>query len=158
MSYKSSLQSQDSTIGRSCVCKENTSTIFVYWDWAARNPAQFAPLDETIPPSKNGYYRILRVVGEKFVRGHCDASASERSDRQTCPVSDRYVSVSAFCDASRSFSWLVSFLLYWERPWLSSSAAASSWPIFLRPSPELSLPPCAQPEEIAGPPQHRGAR
>ena len=89
-----------------------TSTLFVYWDWAARNPAQFARLDETIPPSKNGYYRILRVVGEKFIRRHCDASASERSDRQTCPFSDRYVSVSAFCDASRSFSWLVSFLLF----------------------------------------------
>ena len=88
-----------------------TSTLFIYWDWAARNPVQFAPLDETIPPSKNGYYRILRVVGEKIIRRHCDASASERSDRQTSPFSDRNVSVSAFCGASRSFSWLVSFLL-----------------------------------------------
>jgi hypothetical protein len=70
------------------VCKENTSNIFVYWDWAARNPPQFAPLDETIPPPKNGYYRIQRVVAEKIIRGHCDASASERSDRQTSPFSE----------------------------------------------------------------------
>ena len=94
-----------------CVQK-NTSTVFVYWNWAARNPAQFAPLDETITPSKNGYYRILGVVGEKIIRRRYDASASERSDRQTSSFSDRNVRVSAFCGASRSFSWLVSFLFF----------------------------------------------
>jgi hypothetical protein len=57
--------------------QKNTSIIFVYWNGAARNPAQLAPLDETITPSKIGYYRILRVVGEKFIRRHYDASASE---------------------------------------------------------------------------------
>jgi hypothetical protein len=56
--------------------QKHTSTIFVYWNGAARNPAQLAPLDETITPSKNGYYRILRVVGEEFIRRHYDASTS----------------------------------------------------------------------------------
>jgi hypothetical protein len=54
--------------------RKNTSTILVYWNGSAKNPAQLAPLDETITPSKNGYYRILRVVGEKFIRSHYDAS------------------------------------------------------------------------------------
>ena len=55
----------------------NTSTILVYWNGSAEGPAQLAPMDETITPSKNGYYRILRVVGEKYIRGHYGASASE---------------------------------------------------------------------------------
>ncbi len=57
--------------------QKDTSTIFVYWNGAARNPAQLAPLDETLTPSKKGFYRILRVVGKKFIRSHYDASASE---------------------------------------------------------------------------------
>jgi hypothetical protein len=59
--------------------QKNTSIIFIYWNGVAKNPAQLAPLDETLTPSKNGYYRILRVVGEKFIRSHYDASASEMS-------------------------------------------------------------------------------
>jgi hypothetical protein len=57
--------------------QKNTSTILVYWKGAAKNPAQLAPLDETITPSKNGYYRILQVAGEKFIRSHYEASASD---------------------------------------------------------------------------------
>jgi hypothetical protein len=57
--------------------QNNTSTILVYWNGSAKNPAQFAPLDETITPSKNGYYRILQVAGEKFIRSHYDASATD---------------------------------------------------------------------------------
>jgi hypothetical protein len=57
-----------------CVSK-NISIIFVYWNGAAKNPAQLAPLDETLTRSKNGYYRILRVVGEKFIRSHYAAYA-----------------------------------------------------------------------------------
>ena len=57
--------------------QKNTSTILVYWNGSAKNPAQLAPLDETITPSKNGYYRILQVAGEKFIRGHYDASATD---------------------------------------------------------------------------------
>jgi hypothetical protein len=56
--------------------QKNTSTILVYWNGSAKNPAQLAPLDETITPSKNGYYRILQAVGEKFIRSHYDASAA----------------------------------------------------------------------------------
>jgi hypothetical protein len=60
------------------LCLEgNTSRILVYWNGSAKNPAQLAPMDETIKPSKNGYYRILKVVGDKFIRSHYDASASE---------------------------------------------------------------------------------
>src|SRR5712692_4639183 len=58
------------------LCLKGTiSTILVYTDGAV-NPAQLAPMDETITPSKNGYYRILQVVGEEFIRRHYDASAS----------------------------------------------------------------------------------
>jgi hypothetical protein len=56
--------------------KGNTSTILLYTGESDRNPAQLAPMDETITPSKNGYYRILQVVGEEFIRHHSDASAS----------------------------------------------------------------------------------
>lgn len=55
--------------------RKNTSTIFIYWNGSAKNPAQLAPLDEAITRSKNGYYRILQVVGEKFIRIHYDAYA-----------------------------------------------------------------------------------
>ena len=48
----------------------NTSTILVYWGGSAKSPVQLAPRDETITPSKNGYYRILRVVDGKFIRDH----------------------------------------------------------------------------------------
>lgn len=57
--------------------QKNTSTILVYWNGAAKNPAQLAALDETITASKNGYYRILQVAGEKFIRSHHDASATD---------------------------------------------------------------------------------
>lgn len=57
--------------------QKNTSTILVYWKGSVQNPAQLAPLDETITPSKNGYYRILQAVDEKFIRGHYDASATD---------------------------------------------------------------------------------
>jgi hypothetical protein len=57
--------------------QKNTSTILVYWNESAESPSQLAPLDETITPSKNGYYRILQAVGEKFIRSHYDASAND---------------------------------------------------------------------------------
>ena len=57
--------------------QKNTSIIFVYWNGSVKSPAQLAPVDETITSSKNGYYRILQVVGEKFIRSHYDAAASE---------------------------------------------------------------------------------
>jgi hypothetical protein len=57
--------------------QRNTSAILVYWNGSAQGPAQLAPMDETITPSKNGYYRILQVVGQKFIRSHYDASASD---------------------------------------------------------------------------------
>jgi hypothetical protein len=53
--------------------RNNTSTIFVYWNGSTKSPAQLAAHDETL--SKNGYYRILQVVGEKFIRSHYDAYA-----------------------------------------------------------------------------------
>jgi hypothetical protein len=55
----------------------NTSSILVYWNGSAEGAVELAPVDETISPSKNGYYRILQVVGEKFIRSHFDASASD---------------------------------------------------------------------------------
>ena len=55
----------------------HTSTILVYWNGSAKGPAQLAPMDETITPSKNGYYRVLQVVGDKFIRSHYDAAASD---------------------------------------------------------------------------------
>jgi hypothetical protein len=55
----------------------NTSTILVYWNGSAESPAQLAPMDETITPSKNGYYRILQVVSKKFIRNHYEPSASD---------------------------------------------------------------------------------
>jgi len=48
----------------------STSTILVYWNGSAMSPAQLAPRDETIAPSKRGYYRILHVVDGKFIRDH----------------------------------------------------------------------------------------
>ena len=57
--------------------QKNTSVIFIFWNGGVKNPARLAPLDETISPSKNGYYRILQVAGEKFMRSHHDDSASE---------------------------------------------------------------------------------
>jgi hypothetical protein len=50
--------------------RRNTSKILVYWNGSASKPAELAPMDETINPSKDGYYRILRVVGAEFVRRH----------------------------------------------------------------------------------------
>ena len=55
----------------------NTSTILVYWNGSAKDPAQLASMDETIKPSKNGYYRILHGVGNNFIRSHYDVSASD---------------------------------------------------------------------------------
>lgn len=55
----------------------NTSAILVYWNGYPEGMTQLAPMDETITPSKNGYYRILQVVGQKFIRSHYDASASD---------------------------------------------------------------------------------
>ena len=55
----------------------NTSTILVYWNGSPEGPAQLAPMDETITPSKNGYYRILQAVSEKFIRSHYEPSASD---------------------------------------------------------------------------------
>ena len=48
----------------------STSRILVYWNGSARSPAQLAPMDETMTSSKSGYYRILQVVDEKFIRDH----------------------------------------------------------------------------------------
>ena len=57
--------------------QKNTSMILVYWNGSTRNPAQLAPLDETIAPSKNGYYRVLQAASGKFIRSHYDASATD---------------------------------------------------------------------------------
>jgi hypothetical protein len=55
----------------------NISTILVYWNGSSEGPAQLAPMDETITPSKHGYYRILQVVREKFIRNHYEESAPD---------------------------------------------------------------------------------
>src|SRR5215472_14683091 len=52
----------------------NTSTILVYWSGLVKSSAQLAPMDETITPSKKGYYRILQIVDGKFIRDHYLAS------------------------------------------------------------------------------------
>jgi hypothetical protein len=55
----------------------DTSTILVYWNGSAERPARLAAMDETITPSKNGYYRVVQVVSEKFIGSHYESSASE---------------------------------------------------------------------------------
>jgi hypothetical protein len=57
--------------------QRNSSVIFIYWNESAKTPTQLAPLDETLTPSKRGYFRILHVAGEKFIRSHYDAYAPE---------------------------------------------------------------------------------
>jgi hypothetical protein len=56
--------------------KGSASTILVYWNDSAGNPAELARMDETITPSKEGYYRILQVADEKFIRRHYEAYGS----------------------------------------------------------------------------------
>ena len=46
----------------------DTSIILVYWSGLPKSPAQLAPMDETITPSKKGYYRILQTVDGQFIR------------------------------------------------------------------------------------------
>jgi len=55
----------------------SSSIIFVYWNGSAQSPAQLAHLDETITPSKRGYFRILHVADKKFIRSHHDANPTE---------------------------------------------------------------------------------
>ena len=55
----------------------NGSTILVYWDESGKNPVLLMPLDETITPYKNGYYRILEAVDADFLRKHYDPSAAD---------------------------------------------------------------------------------
>jgi hypothetical protein len=57
--------------------KGETSTILVYTEASGSKPVQLAPMDETIAPDKDGYYRVLQVAGEEFIRRHADASASD---------------------------------------------------------------------------------
>jgi hypothetical protein len=59
----------------------NTSTILVYWNGSVKNAAQLAPRDETITPSKNGYYRILHVVDRKFIRNHYSTGETPKPPR-----------------------------------------------------------------------------
>jgi hypothetical protein len=55
-----------------------TSTILIYRHGSAGEPERLAPMDETITPSKNAYYRILRVVGKQFIRRHYQPGLSAK--------------------------------------------------------------------------------
>jgi hypothetical protein len=76
-SYAVSLKKPGQRDWAALCMQKNSSIIFVYWNEPAKSPTQLAPLDETLTLSKRGYFRILHVAGEKFMRSHQDAYAPE---------------------------------------------------------------------------------
>lgn len=59
-----------------CLTANHESRVIVYWNGMPAAPYQFASMDETITPSKNGYYRLLAVANEVFIRGHSSRAES----------------------------------------------------------------------------------